>query len=182
MRASGYQRWLDLQQRWRESDDVLRPSDEIASELRSCLIELLREICADSTLEVPYEVLFQLANQLEILHAGSKATFLLPDRFETSIKNDPTYKSLKNIAAQYVLSQPDDGSHKRLARKQIEKEFGVAQQTVSKWLSEASNVVENDPVTEALMRNAGAFYQTLRSEEKARSKMRIENELDNYHT
>ena len=181
MRAKNYVTWLELQQRWRDSDEVLTPSIELASELRRCSIDLLREVCADPNLEVPYEVLFQLSNELEALHAGSKATYLLPERFETNLKNEPTYRSLRDTAVGYIFSYPESDG-RREAKKRVQKEFGIAQQTVSKWLTQSPRPSNTKGVSESLMRSAGSFYKTLRSEEKTRAKRRVERDLGFYHT
>lgn len=133
MRAKNYVMWLDLQQRYRESDAVHTPDGHLASELRICMINLLREICANPQLEVPYEALFELSNQLEILHAGLKATYLLPKRFTTNIRTGPLYEDMRNTAATF-LSTYEEGSVKRKwARAQVEKIFGVSGETVKNW-------------------------------------------------
>lgn len=181
MRAKNYVTWLELQQRWRESGAVLTPDSDLASELRGCLINLLREICANPQLEVPYEALFALSNELETIHAGSKATYLLPNRFETSLSDDPTYKSLKEAAIGYVLSHPR-GDQRIQAKKRIQEEFGIKQQTVSKWLKHLQSSSETTPISEAFMCQAGAFYKKLRSEEEARATLRKDEELGKYHT
>ncbi len=181
MRAKNYVIWLELQQRWRDSDEVLSPDSNLASELRACMINLLREICTNPHLEVPYEALFALSYELETIHAGSKATYLLPSRFETSLSNDPTYKTLKETAIGYVLSHPS-GAQRTQAKKRIQEEFGIKQQTVSKWLKHLQSSSETAPVSEALMCQAGAFYKKLRSEEEARATSRKDEELGKYHT
>ena len=181
MRAKNYVIWLELQERWRDSDEVLTPSIELASELRRCSIDLLREVCAEPNLEVPYEVLFQLANELEALHAGSKATYLLPERFETSLKNEPTYRSLKDTAIGYIFSHPDSDG-RREAKKKVQKEIGNAHQKESKCLTQSPRPSTAKGVSESLMRSAGSFYKTLRSEEKTRAKRRVEKDLGSYHT
>lgn len=181
MRAKNYVTWLELQQRWRESDAVHTPDSDLASELRVCTINLLREICANPHLEVPYEALFELSNQLETIHAGSKATYLLPDRFKTSLTGDPTYKSLKETAINYVLSH-SRGAQRTQAKKRIQEEFGIKQQTVSKWLKHLQSSAEPIHISEAFMRHAGAFYKNLRSWEEARANMKKDEELGKYHT
>lgn len=183
MRARNYNEWLKLQQEWRESGKVSVPGSELAGRMRRCVIDLLREVCTNTDLDTPYEVLFQLADQLETLHCGSKSTYLLPARFNTSNKNDPTYVALRTTAVEFVLKYPDGSVEQADARKSVQDAYDIVEQTVSKWVVEMKDeYVLGSEVDESVLRFSGALYQNLRSEEKDRLEAMKKDEFSDPHT
>ena len=183
MRARNYNEWLNLQQEWRKSGKASVPDSELARRMRLCVIDLLREVCSNTDLDTPHEVLYQLADQLETLHSGSKATYLLPDRFNTSNKGDPTYAALRATAVGFVLKYPDGSVDQAKARKTVQDTYGIAEQTVSKWVVKMRGGDDlRADVDESILRFSGALYQNLTSEEEDRRKAKIEDEFSDPHT
>ena len=151
--------------------------------MRQCVIELLREVCSNTDLDTPYEVLYQLADQLETLHSGSKATYLLPDRFNTSNKADPTYVALRATAVGFVLKYPDGSVDQAAARKTVQETYGIAEQTVSKWIVEMKGADDHrTDIDKSVLRFSGALYKNLTSEVEDRRIAMREDEFSDPHT
>jgi hypothetical protein len=183
MRARNYLKWLELQQAWRDSGKVSVPDSKLADNIRQCMIDLLREVCANTDLDTPYEALFQLADQLETLHCGSKATYLLPNRFNTSLKGDPTYKTLRSTAVGFISQYPDGSADQASARKTVQDAYAIAEQTVSKWVVEmkGSDIVGSE-IDERILRFSGSLYRDMRLEAKERIEALKQEDFSAPHT
>jgi len=135
--SNPYQRWLTAKDRWRKREGgQLKPSDEIATELRASIVETLRLVARGDT-KMPGDMAFELADAIEAIEASQDATFLLPVSLKLAVRKQarahPFLEGLRRDAVNYLhlvkLGKIED--HRPIHT--VSLTYGVDRRTVYRW-------------------------------------------------
>ena len=144
------------------------PAKELSEKIWYCVVQLLYECAADSTLAPAPDFLFTLASQIEFWDCGSQQCYLLNKDPLKNKYNDPELINQK-IAVMYVEQHPKDSADRTKARKKVREIFLSSQQTLNEWESDLEKSLPEAEVNLNLLKHAGGFYKMTRAEIKEKA-------------
>ncbi|MAF99697.1 MAG: hypothetical protein CL388_00590 [Acidiferrobacteraceae bacterium] len=134
-----YDKWLKAKQRWRdECGDQLCPHDEIATELRLSVIEMLRRVANPKfSSELPGDLAFELADAIEYEEFG-QASFLSANTKQRVFGQHPLLDKLKLSAVHYLMAVREGMIEDETPVKTVSQQYSVSLCTVHNWKAKYS--------------------------------------------
>ena len=161
-----YRQWLDVRSKWREQEgDSLKPSDELASELRASYIAMLR-LVAKGKKHLPGDMASELADAIEALSEGQDETFLIPGNLKLRQRKQPRahpfLEKCRLDAVHYLHLVSSGELSDTHPVTTVARAYGVSQSTVHRWRNKYGHTQVSPPnptLVKKLLRSSGQQYQ-----------------------